>query len=108
MSTMTPEERSLLSSIAANERWADCPDRSAATRPGRERFLAKFEDEVDPDRVLPVAERARRAALKRRAHMQRLALKSARARRKSREQSAEAAAADADLAAMGGDVHGAA
>jgi len=46
----------------------------------REAFEARFLDEVDPDRVLPEAERNRRAEHARKAHFQRLALKSARAR----------------------------
>lgn len=66
--------------------------------------MAKFEREVDPDGVLPPDERARRAEHKRRAYFQRLALKSARARRRAAELRAlgEAAEAEAELAALGG------
>ncbi|HET9255759.1 MAG TPA: hypothetical protein VFO16_11215 [Pseudonocardiaceae bacterium] len=42
--------------------------------------LARFEREADPDGVLEPAERARRAQAARRAHMQRLALASSKAR----------------------------
>ncbi len=49
--------------------------------PARAGFMAKFEREVDPDGVLAPEERARRADAARRAHMARLALKSAKARR---------------------------
>jgi hypothetical protein len=63
--------------------------------------MAKFEREVDPDGVLPPDERARRAEHKRRAYFQRLALKSAKARR-AREVVAQGAAAEAELAALGG------
>jgi len=51
------------------------------TRAARERFLARFFVEVDPDNTLPEPERFRRAEAARKAHMARLALKSAQARR---------------------------
>jgi len=96
------ESRSLVGRIAANERWSRCDDRSTATLPARSAMLAKFEREVDPDNVLDPAERTRRADHKRRAYMQRLALKSAQSRRKVRELTATAEMAEAELAA-GGD-----
>ena len=55
-------------------------DRSAATQPARHAMTRKFEDQVDPDRTLPADERAVRAQSARRAHYQRLALASAKAR----------------------------
>ena len=58
--------------IAAEISWARTQDRSARTRPAREAFLRKFEDQVDPDRKLPPDERARRANHALRAHMLRL------------------------------------
>jgi hypothetical protein len=58
--------------IAAEISWALTADRSARTRPAREAFLRRFEDEVDPDRKLPPDERARRANHALRAHMLRL------------------------------------
>ncbi|MBA2952158.1 hypothetical protein GON03_19260 [Nocardioides sp. MAH-18] len=73
--------RSTIARIAANERWAKTEDRSAATQPARDAMARKFEDQVDPDRVLPAAERAKRAENAKRAHYQRIALKSAQARR---------------------------
>ncbi len=56
------------------------------TAPARSAFLARFDDEVDPDRVLSPTERARRSEAARRAYMTRLALKSslARSKRKGR------------------------
>ena len=51
-------------------------------RPAREAFEAKFEREVDPEGVLPVEERLRRAEMARKAHFTRLALLSAQARRR--------------------------
>jgi hypothetical protein len=67
-------------SVAANTRWAHEPDRSAATAPARAALEAKFAREVDPEGILPPAERAKRAANARRAFYQRLAIKSAQAR----------------------------
>ncbi|GAA2185018.1 hypothetical protein GCM10009785_35100 [Brooklawnia cerclae] len=99
-----PSERALVGRIAANERWAREPDRSAATAPARAAMLAKFEREVDPDGVLTPEERARRAGHAKKAYFTRLALKSARARRRSKELADEAAQADAELAAAGGEV----
>ena len=52
------------------------------TRAARQGFLLRFENLVDPDRELPWAERERRAKAAMRAHMTRLALKSAQARGK--------------------------
>ena len=50
------------------------------TGPARQAFLSKFEREVDPDGVLPPAERARRAAAARKLHFVRAAYASAKAR----------------------------
>lgn len=58
--------------IAAEISWARTTDRSARTRPARQAFLRRFENEVDPDRKLPPDERARRANHALRAHMLRL------------------------------------
>jgi hypothetical protein len=52
------------------------------TRAARAAFATRFEDQVDPDRVLPEGERLRRAESARKAHFARLALASARARAK--------------------------
>lgn len=56
-------------------------DSKVTTAKARETFLSKFEREVDPDGVLPEAERQRRAEYARKAHFTRLALASAKARR---------------------------
>jgi hypothetical protein len=45
----------------------------------------RFLDEVDPDRVLPEAERLRRAEHARSAYFSKLALKSAQARRRRKD-----------------------
>ena len=56
-------------------------DGRATSAAGRASFLARFEVEVDPDGLLPAAERRRRAVFARRAYFTELALRSARARR---------------------------
>ena len=95
-------ERRLVASIAVHESWARTTDRAARTAPARRALMAKFEHEVDPDGSLAPQERARRAEHLRKAHYQRLALKSARARRRVKEAESEAAAAEAELSALGG------
>jgi hypothetical protein len=78
---LTPSERTQRARLAANIGWAFTQDRSARTEPARRAAFARFEKLVDPDRVLPVAERAKRAESLRKAHLQRMALRSAKARR---------------------------
>jgi hypothetical protein len=78
----TPEQISLANRIGALVSWAGTADPAARTAPGRERFLSRFEREVDPGGTLPPEERARRAEYARRAYFLKLALKSAQARRK--------------------------
>lgn len=80
--SLTPAELSLRAQIAAHESWAHTDDRAARTAPARQAALDKFEHEVDPDGTLTPAERAKRAEHARKAHFKRLALKSARARRR--------------------------
>lgn len=74
-------DRTQAAKIAAHTRWANTSDRSAATQPARDAMVRKFEDQVDPQRVLPIEERAKRVESARRAYYQRLALKSAQSRR---------------------------
>jgi hypothetical protein len=73
-------DRALVARIAAAERWARTADRVAATEPARRGLRARFEREADPEGVLDVAERARRADALFAAHMLRLARASAKAR----------------------------
>jgi hypothetical protein len=54
------------------------------TAKARNRFLARFEHDVDPHGELPAEERRRRAVAARSAYFARLALKSARSRSKKR------------------------
>jgi hypothetical protein len=75
-------DRVLIARIAAAERWARTADRVAATEPARRGLRARFEREADPDGVLDVVERARRADDPFTAHMLRLARASAQVRRR--------------------------
>jgi hypothetical protein len=56
-------------------------DSRETTANARAAFLARFDDEVDPGRILTEDERARRAAYARKAYFARLALLSVTARR---------------------------
>lgn len=76
----SPGDRALAARIGALRLHATHDPRATTAR-AREAFLGSFEREVDPDRVLPAAERARRAACARRAHFAQLARLSARKRR---------------------------
>lgn len=76
--TLTPSERTLRAQIAAHESWAKTSDRTARTAAARQAMLDKFEKQVDPNNELTQAERAKRAENARKAHYQRMALKSAR------------------------------
>ena len=74
-------ERRARARIAANTRWAIEPDRAAATAAARAAQQRALEDKVDPDRQLTPDQRAKRVENARQAHMQRMALASAKARR---------------------------
>jgi hypothetical protein len=84
MPSLTPQQRTLRASIAANSRWAREDPRPALAEVRKGWFLW-FVDEVDPDRVLPEPERQRRAENAMRAHIARMALASSRARSKRAE-----------------------
>ncbi len=77
---LSPEQRSLRARLAAHTLHAKVEDPSAHTAPARQAFLGRFEREVDPEGVLPPAERARRAEHARRAYFTKLALQSSKAR----------------------------
>jgi hypothetical protein len=79
-SSLTPEQRTMRARIAAHTSWARTEDPSARTKPAREAFLDRFRREVDPDGKLSETERERRARHAMKAHMQRLALRSAKVR----------------------------
>ncbi len=89
-----PAHRYMAAAVASNTRWAHEPDRTAATSPGRAAFMRRFEDDVDPERKLSSADRARRADSARRAYFMRLAIKSADSRRRAKNARANAAILD--------------
>lgn len=82
MASSRPEERVSISRLGAHESWARTADRSARTAPARTAFERRFEREVDPDGALAPAERAHRAEHAKKAYFTRLALRSAKVRRK--------------------------
>ncbi len=76
---LSAEQRSLrgrIGALALHSKY----DSKELTRPAREKFDRRFEDEVDPDRVLPEPERRRRASYARQRYFADLAFKSAKAR----------------------------
>ena len=70
----SPDERKLAASIAAHTSWANTVNRTERTAPARAGLEAKFLREAGGD--------PKRAESLRKAHYQRLALKSAKARRR--------------------------
>jgi len=88
-------EASLRGKIAAHESWAHTEDRAARTAPARAAMERQFLDQAGGDPA--------KAANLRKAHYARLALKSAQSRRKAKEATAAADAAEIELAALGGD-----
>ncbi len=89
-------ERRLAASMAADVSWANTEDRSARTAPARRALEQKFLEAAGGD--------PKRAESLRRAHFKRLALKSAQSRRRAREATEAARAAEAELKALGGAV----
>jgi hypothetical protein len=81
ITNLTPEQLRLRASIAANVRWSrEDPEVNAAR--GQAGLVAKFEREArKADPSAPDVEIARRAACAYRAHMQRIALASSKARK---------------------------
>ena len=78
--TFDPDEMATRGRIGAHTVHSRYDSREL-TAPARAAFLAGFEQQVDPERALPEAERQRRAEHARKAHFTRMALASARARR---------------------------
>jgi len=82
--TDTPSLRSQRARIGAYAQHAK-HDVRATTKAGRDAFWARFLTEVDPDGLLPAAERDRRAAAARTQYMKRLSYLSAKARARGRK-----------------------
>jgi hypothetical protein len=75
---MTPNERSLRGRVGAYTLHAKGGTNTAAARAA---FMERFEQEADPEGLLPKEERLRRADFAKRAHFAKLALKAAKTRR---------------------------
>lgn len=88
------DELRLRAQANAHSSWANTPDRAARTSSARAALEQRFLDEAGGDPV--------RAVHVRKAYYARLALKSAQSRRKAREATALAEAAEAELAEVGG------
>ncbi len=80
------DDRSAYSRIGAHTSWANTKDRSARTAPARAALDQKFLDQANGDTV--------RAAHLRKAYFLRLALKSAKARRRAEPRPSAAAGGD--------------
>lgn len=93
MSASSPTDRKLVGSIGAHISWANTTNRAARTAPARAALEQKFLDAADGDPA--------RAAHLKKAHFARLALKSAQARRRTKELTESAEAAEAELAEAG-------
>lgn len=79
--SLSPAQRTLRARVAVLTRWAQ-EDPGPATAKARQGFAERFEREVDPEGKLSEIERRRRAKAALRAHMLRLAKRSAAVRQK--------------------------
>lgn len=79
---MTPAEKSQHMRAAALTRWSMEPDRTAATAKARAASDRRFELQVDPEMKLPEGVRMKLADAARRAHFVKMAIASAKKRRK--------------------------
>lgn len=80
----TPAQRRMAAKKAALARYAK-HGTEGCTAAATAAFMKKFEDAVDPDRVLPEEERLRRAAMARKAHFTGLSLLASQKRGRPRE-----------------------
>jgi hypothetical protein len=83
MPAHNPGDRTIVAKIAAAQRWGNCPDRTAATAPARAGLRARFEREAqaNADHLLTPVELAKRVDSLQAAHMARMSLRAAQARR---------------------------
>ena len=103
MTAKSPEDRALIARIAAATRWAGEPDRVAATERARSARREQFERQArEACPGLTDVEYARRAGDLMRAHMLRMTLRAQQARRKAREMTSLAEAAEQELREVGG------
>ncbi|MCP9272779.1 hypothetical protein [Mycolicibacterium arenosum] len=82
MTQLTPAERTMRARLGAHTSWANTTDRSARTAAAREAALRRFETQVDPEGLLSPEERHRLAEHARKAHMLKLSMAAAKARRR--------------------------
>jgi hypothetical protein len=81
----TPAERSILASIAANERWSRVPDRAAAMANATRNSPASMEywlTKVDPGQKMSRPDRGKAARNAKAAHYKRLTLRMRKAKRR--------------------------
>jgi len=78
---LSPTERKLRAMSAAHESWARTENRTARSQHGRDAFRRSFANKVDSEHKLSEAERTKRGESAFKAHMARIAFKSAQARR---------------------------
>ena len=99
----TPEERALVGRIAVAERWSKTKDRTTATEHWRNGLRAKWAAEIVAELgELEPHELERHIECKQRAHMDRMTLAAAVARRRARQHAAISDAAERDLAELSG------
>lgn len=72
--SLTPEQRSLRARMGGYAVAAK-HDTREITKPARKAFMNRFEDQCDPDRVLPELERQRRAEAAKKLYFEQLAWK---------------------------------
>lgn len=82
MSDLTPAERSMRARLGAHASWARTTDRTARTAAARSAALRRFEEQVDPEGQMVPEERHRLAEHARKAHMLKLSMAAAKARRR--------------------------
>jgi hypothetical protein len=88
MAAKDPETRRQIARLGAHTAHARNSS-EAMTAAGRAAVDAKFEHEVDPEGKLDPAERRRRAQHARKAHMHKLAIRSAQVRKARKAQAAQ-------------------
>jgi hypothetical protein len=79
--TTTTERQRMYGRVGAYASWARTTDRTARTEPARKAAWERFEKLVDPESIHPPHIRAQMADAARKAHFQRMAIRSAEARR---------------------------
>lgn len=84
---MTPEQRSMRSRLGAHTRWANTPDRSAATEPARKAWKNRWLKLADPDGTMPPEQAHAKAEQLEKAHFVRMALASSQSRARKRRAS---------------------